>query len=140
MSLVGRNLCVGDGLDPFEQGGCLSHRCGQMCSYTGSDALALRGIRESVQIRHGDSHVGAWRLVDWLISDHVKSITKVVRRKLSFFICAPPSTISVALFAELFLLVCFAVDNWFVIADVKNKVSSPRWKDRETRKTRRIWW
>ena len=140
MSLVGRNLRVGDGLDPFEQGGCLSHRGDQMCSYTGSDALALWGIRESVQICHGNSHVSAWRLVDWLISDHVESITKVVWRKLPLLVRAPPSTIGIALLAELLLLICFAVDNWFVIADVKDKISSPRWKDRETRKTRRIWW
>jgi len=111
-----------------------------MCSYTGSDALALWGIRESVQICHGNSHVSAWRLVDWLISDHVESITKVVWRKLPLLVRAPPSTIGIALLAELLLLICFAVDNWFVIADVKDKISSPRWKDRETRKTRRIWW
>jgi len=135
MSLVKRNLCVGDGLDPFDQGGCLFHRGDQMCSYTGPDALALWGIRESVQVCHGNSHASAWCLVDWLISDHVKSITEVVWRKLPFRIHTPPSTIGIALLAKLLLLVCFAVDNRFVIADVKDKIASPRWKDWETRKT-----
>jgi len=111
-----------------------------MCSYAGSDALALWGIRESVQVRHGHSHVSAWRLVDWLIPDHVESITEVVWRKLPFLVRAPPSTIGIALLTELLLLVSFAVDNWFVIADVKNKISSPRWKNWETRKARRVWW
>jgi len=102
-----------------------------MCSYTGSDALALWGVRESVQVCHGDSDVSAWRLVDWLITDHVESITEVVWRKLPFLIRAPPSTIGIALLAELLLLICFA--------DVDDKIASSRWKDGETRKTRRIW-
>ena len=129
MSLVGRNLHVGDSLDHSEQGGCLSHRGDQMCSYTGSDALALRSIRESVQVCHSDSHVSAWRFVDWLISDQVESIAEVMRCKLPFLIRAPPSTIGIALLAELLLLVCFAVDNWFVIADIKDKIPSSRWKN-----------
>jgi len=61
-----------------------------------------------------------------------------VWRKLSFFI-APPSTIGIALLAELLLLVGFAIDNRFVVADVKDKISSPGWKDWKTRKTRRVW-
>jgi len=111
-----------------------------MCSYTGSDPLALWGIRETVQVCHGHSHVSTWRLVDRLISDHVESITEVMWCKLSFLIHTPSSTISIALLTELLLLVCFTVDNWFVIADVKDKISPPRWKDWETRKTWRIWW
>ena len=129
MSLVGRDLCVGDGLDPFEQGGCLSHRGDQVCTYTGSDALALRIIRESVQVCHSNGHVSTRRLVDWLISAHVETITEVVRRKLSFLICAPPSAIGIALFVELLLLVCFSVDNRFIGSDIENKISPPRWKD-----------
>ena len=109
-----------------------------MCSYTGPDALALRGIRESVQVCHGNNHGSAWRLVDWLISDHIESITEVVWRKLSFLIRASPSTIGIALLAELLLLVYVAVDNRLVIADVKDKIASLSWKDWETRKTRRI--
>jgi hypothetical protein len=111
-----------------------------MRSYTRSDALALRGIVESVQVCHGNNHVSAWRLVDWQISDHVESIAEVVWRKLPLLIRAPPSTIGIALLAELLLLVGFAIDNRFVIADVKDKISSPGWKDWETRKTRRVWW
>jgi len=63
-----------------------------------------------------------------------------MRRKLSFLIRVPPSTIGIALFAELLLLVCFSVDNRFIVADIEDKISSPRWKDWETRKTQRIRW
>ena len=111
-----------------------------MRSYTGSDALVFWGVRESVQVCHGHGHVSAWRLVDWLIPDQVESITEVVWRKLPFFIHAPPSTIGIALFSELLLLVGFAIDNRFVVGDIKDKISSPGWKDWETRKTRRVWW
>jgi len=138
--MVGGNLRVGDGLDPFEQSGCLPHHGDQMRSYTGSDALVLWGIGESVQVCHGNSHVSAWRLVDWLIPDHVESIAEVVWRKLSFLIRSPLSAIGVALLAELFLLVGFTIDNWFVIADVEDQISSPGWKDWKMRKTRGIWW
>jgi len=124
MSLVERNLRVGDDLDPFEQGGCLSHHGDQMCSYTGSDALALWGIRESVQVCHGYSHISAWRLLDWLISDHVESITEVVWRKLPFLIRAPPTTIGIALLAELLLLVCFASTTGSSLLTLK--IRSPR--------------
>jgi hypothetical protein len=37
-----------EGLDSFEQSGYLSHRGDQMCSNTGSDALALGSIREPI--------------------------------------------------------------------------------------------
>ena len=127
-------------MDHFEQSGCLSHRGDQMRSYTGSDALVFWCIGESVQVCHGNGHVSAWRLVDWLIPDHVESIAEVVWRKLSFFIRAPPSTIGIALLAELLLLVGFAIDNRFVVANVKDKISPPGWKDWEMRKTRRVWW
>jgi hypothetical protein len=46
----------------------------------------------------------------------------------------------VALLALLSLLVGFAIDNWLVIADVENQIPSPRWKERETRKTRGVRW
>ena len=129
MSLVGGNLRVGDGLDPFEQSGCLPHRGDQMRSYTGSDALVLWGIGESVQVCHGNSHVSAWRLVDWLVPDHVESIAEVLWRKLSFLVHSLLSTIGVALLAELLLFVGFAIDNWFVVADVKDQISSSGWED-----------
>jgi len=48
MSLVGGDLCVGDSLDSFEQGGCLSHRGDQMRAYAGPDTMALGSIRESI--------------------------------------------------------------------------------------------
>jgi len=129
VSLVGGNLRVGDGLDPFEQSSSLPHRSDQMCSYIGSDALVFWSIGESVQVCHGDGHVGAWRLVDLLIPDHVESSTEVVWCKLPLLIRSPLSAIGVALFALLSLFVGFAIDNRFVIADVENQISSPRWKD-----------
>ena len=49
------------------------------------------------------------------------------------------SAISVALFALLSLFVGFAVNDWFVIADVENQVSSSRWKDWKAGKTRGLW-
>jgi len=110
-----------------------------MCSYAGSDALALRSIRESIQVCHSNGHVSAWRFVDWLISDHVESIAEVMWCKLPFLIRTPPSTISIALLAELLLLVCFSVNNRLVVADIKDKISSLGWKDWETRNTWRVW-
>ena len=48
MSMVGGDLCVGDCLDPFEQGGCLSHCGDQVRTDAGSNTLALGSVRESV--------------------------------------------------------------------------------------------
>jgi len=45
--VIGGDIRVGDSLDSFEQGGCLSHRGDQMRTYAGSDTLALGSIRES---------------------------------------------------------------------------------------------
>jgi len=140
MSLVGGNLRVGDGLDSFEQSGCLPHCGDQVRSYAGSDTLIFWGVGEPVQVRHGDSHVSAWRLIDWLVSDHVESIDEVLWRKLPFLVRSPLSTIGIALLAELLLLVGFAIDNWFVVVDVKDQISPPGWGDWKTRKTRRVWW
>jgi len=75
-----------------------------------------------------------------LISDHVESVTEVMRRKLPFLVRAPSSAVGVALFAKLLLLICFSIDNRFIIADIEDKISPPRRKDWEARKTRRIWW
>ena len=116
-------------MDSFEQSSGLPHRGDQMCSYIGSDALVLWSVGESIQVCHCNSHVGAWRLVDLLIPDHVESITEVVWCKLPLLIRSPLSAIGVALFALLSLFVGFAIDNRFVIADVENQISSPRWKD-----------
>jgi hypothetical protein len=74
-----------------------------------------------------------------LIPDHVESIAEVVWCELPLLIRSPLSAISVALLALLSLLVGFAIDNWLVIADVENQISSPRWKD-ETGKTRGVRW
>jgi len=134
------SLVRGDGFDPFEQSSGRSHRGDHMCSYIGSDALVLLSIRESVQVCHGNSHVGTWRLVDLLIPNHVEGVAEVVRRELSFLICSPLSAIGVALFTLLSLFVGFAINNWFVIADVENQISSSRWKDWKTGKTRGVRW
>ena len=125
MSLARGNLHVGDGLDPFKQSSGLSHCGDQMRSNIGSDALVLWSIRESVQVCHGNSHIGAWRLVDLPIPDHVESITEVVCCELPLLVRSPLSAIGVALLAELSLLVGFAIDNWFIIADVEDQISSP---------------
>ena len=63
-----------------------------------------------------------------------------MRRELPFLIRASPSTVGIALFAELLLLVYFSVDNQFIITDIEDKISPPGWKVREARETRRIRW
>jgi len=98
-------------LDSFEQSGCLPHCGDQVRSYGGSDTLVLWGIGEPVQVCHGNSHVSAWRLVYWLVPDHIESIAEVLWRKLPFLIRSPLSTIGIALLVELLLLVGFAIDN-----------------------------
>jgi len=62
-----------------------------------------------------------------------------MRRELAFLVCASSGTVGVALLAELPLLVCFSINSRLVGTDVENDISSPRWEDRETRETRRIW-
>ena len=64
-----------------------------------------------------------------LISDHVESIAKVVWDELQILICSSLGVVGVALFALLSLFVGFAVDNWLIIADVEDQVSTLRWKD-----------
>jgi len=56
--------------------------------------------------------------------------------ELPLLIRSSLSAIGVALFTLLSLFVGFAINNWFVIADVENQISSPRWKDWKTGKTR----
>jgi len=75
-----------------------------------------------------------------LIPDHVKSVAKVMRRELSFLVRASSGAVGIALLAELPLLVCLSIDDRFIAADIEDEVSSPGWKDREARKTRRIQW
>jgi hypothetical protein len=43
--------------------------------------------------------------------------------------------ISVALFVLLSLFVGFTIDDWFVVADIEDQISSSRWKDRKEGKT-----
>jgi len=73
-----------------------------------------------------------------LISDHVESVTEVMRRELPFLVRASPGTVGIALFAELPLLVCLSIDDRFVVADIEDEISPPGWKDREARETRRV--
>jgi len=75
-----------------------------------------------------------------LISDHVESVAKVVWGELPLLIYSLLSTIGVTLFTLLSLFVGFAVDNWFIIADVKNQISSLGWKDCKAGKTRGVRW
>jgi len=58
-------------------------------------------------------------------------------RELPFLIRASPSTVGIARFAELLLLVCLSIDDRFVVADIEDKISPPGRKDREARETRR---
>jgi len=140
MGLVGGDLCVEDSLDSFEQSGCLSHRGDQVCANARSDALAFGSIRESIYVGHGNSHVGAWRFVDLLISDHVESVGEIMRRELALLVRASSGAVGIALLAELPLLVCFSINDRLIVADIEDEVSSPGWKDREARETRRIRW
>ena len=78
MSLVRGDLHIGDGLDPFEQSGGLPHGRDQMRPYVGTSILIFKGIQKSIKICHADGHVGTWCLKHLLISNHVKSIVKVV--------------------------------------------------------------
>jgi len=75
-----------------------------------------------------------------LISDHVESLTEVMRRELSFLVRASPSTVGIALFAELPLLVCLSIDDRFVVADIEDKISPLERKDQEARETQRVRW
>jgi len=55
-----------------------------------------------------------------LISDHVESVAEVMRRELSFLVRTSPSTVGIALFAELPLIVCLSIDNQFIVADIED--------------------
>ena len=139
MSLVGGDLRIGYGLNPFEQSSGLSHGHDQMRPYVGSNVLIFGSIGKAIQVCHGDSHVGAWCLVDLLISDHVKSIIETMWGELLFLVCSSLGTVGVALLSLLSLLISFSINNWFIITDIENQISSSRWKDREAREPRRVW-
>jgi len=72
--------------------------------------------------------------------DHVESVGEVMWWELAFLVRASSGAVSIALLAELPLLVCFSINDRLVGADIENEVSTPRWKDREARETRRIRW
>jgi len=73
-----------------------------------------------------------------LVSDHVESVTEVMRRELPFLVRASPSTVGIALFAELPLLVRLSIDDRFVVADIEDEISSSGRKDREAGETQRV--
>jgi len=75
-----------------------------------------------------------------LIPDHVKSVAEVMRQELSFLVHASSGAVGIAVLAELPLLICLSIDDWFIAADIEDEVSSPRWEDREARETQRIRW
>ena len=139
MSLVGGDLRIGNGSNPLEQSSGLSHGRNQMRPYVGSDVLTFGSVGKAVQVRLGDCHVGAWCLVDLLISDHVKSIIETMWGELLFLVCSSLGTVGVALLSLLSLLISFSINNWFIITDIENQISSSRWKDREAREPRRVW-
>ena len=75
-----------------------------------------------------------------LIPDHVKSVGEVMWRELSFLVRASSGAVGIALLAELPLLVCLSINDRLIGADIEDEISSPGWKDREARETRRIRW
>jgi len=75
-----------------------------------------------------------------LIPDHVESVGEVMRRELSFLVRASSGAVGVALLAELPLLVRLSINDRLITANIEDEVSTPRWKDREARETRRIRW
>jgi len=107
-----------------------------MCPYIGPNVLIFGSVREAIQVCHGDGHVGAWCLVDLLISDRVESIIEIRWGELSVLVCSSLGSVGVALVPLLSLFVSFSVDNWFIITDIENQVSSSRWKDWEAGKIR----
>ena len=139
MGLVGGDLRVADGLDPSKEMCCLSHCSNYVCSYVGLNTLVFCGVWESVEVCHGDSHVSAWCLEYLLVPNNVEGVIKVIQDQLLLLlIYSSLSTISVALFTLLPLLVVFSIDDWFVVADIENQISSSRWKNREAGKTRGV--
>jgi len=82
-----------------------------MRPYIGSNVLIFGSIGKAIQVCHGDDHIGAWCLVDLLISDHVKSIIEIVWGKLSFLVSSSLGTVGVALFSLLSLFISFSINN-----------------------------
>ena len=111
-----------------------------MRPYVGPNTLVFWGVWESIEVLHGDSHVSAWCLEHLLVPHHVESVVEVIRDQLSlFFVCSLLSAIGVALLAVLPMLIGFSVDDWLVVGDIENQISSSRRKNREAGKARGVW-
>jgi len=119
----------------------LPHGGDQVCPYTGPDTLEFWRVWEPVEVRHGDSYVSTRGLEHLLVPYHVEGVVVVVWDQLSlFFFCPLLSAIGIVLLALLSLFVGFSIDDWFVIADIEDRISSMRWKNQETGETRGVWW
>jgi hypothetical protein len=74
-----------------------------------------------------------------LVSYLVESIIEAVRDQLPllfFFVCSPLGTICVALLALLSLIVGLSIEQWLVIADIDDQISSSGREDQEVREAR----
>jgi hypothetical protein len=112
-----------------------------MCPYVGPKTLIFCSIWESIEVFHGNSYIGTWCLEYLLVSDHVEGVNKVIWDQLPLFlICSLLSTVGVALFALLPLLVGFPVDDWFVVANIEDLVSTSWWKIWKAGETRGVVW
>ena len=47
--------------------------------------------------------------------------------------------ISVALLALVSLIIGFSIEDWFIVADIEDQISSMRGKNKEARETRGMW-
>jgi len=110
-----------------------------MCPYISPNVLIFGSIGKAIQVCHGDDHVGAWCLVDLLISDHVETIVEIMWGELSVLVCSSLGSVGIALFLLLSLFVSFSVNNWFIITNIENQISSSRRKDWEAGETRWVW-
>ena len=119
----------------------MPHGHDQVCPYTGPDTLAFWRIQESIKICHGDGHVSAWGFEHWLATYHVESVIEIVRDQLPllfFFVCSPLGVIDVELLVLLSLIVDFSIEEWFVVADIEDQISSGR-ENRVARETQGVW-
>ena len=48
-----------------------------------------------------------------------------MRRELSFLVRASSGAVGNTLLAELPLLICLSIDDWFVVADIEDEISPP---------------
>ena len=142
--MIGRvrsDLHVGDGLGSSEKICCLPNGGDQVCSYAGVNTLVFGRVWELVEVCHGDSYVRARGLEHLLVSHHVEGVVKVVWDQLSLFFFRPLlSTIGVALLVLLSLIIGFSIEDWFIVADIKDQISSTRQKNWEAGKTWGVWW